>query len=542
MAYWGDLTECDEHESPLGQLIGYQFKVRMEFDICLLFVYLGALNSFFKHQRWAYVLDFSSSVYLLWATFTRQSYRRSSPVAQWGEDACVAATSDKSLIYDYLAVSIASWLASTFLECTSSARFVKLYATRYYKKFTRFSQLKWSSGRLVVLVTTVFCTVNSLLLTLILWGAVQRSLENVSQDNSVVVFQTIAAIMRLFRQFVEGLTFIAGIATRSFRWKNSNAERVFGQISFSSFILLLHSSVLTYSFCDQEGKVWSVKRLSIFIALCTDVIFRLIVCVWATYNSCCFTRITNFLKMSLSTLLYFSQSVAVNINCLLSSGMSLFLNMPYQVNNLELIFGIAKNVIVLTLTLLRVIPQQFLNLSHYLSRSVTCVVVNILLYCYLFLCISVYLFLNIVHSTFTILFGFLMIVKYTVVFVLTLVWQGHILHQQDGHQLIDMEIAIEFPLSREETVMDHVQDEMVFLPAPTKHQHIAHLDPHFQCPQLAAQHIHIRYPAILQSFNSSIEPNSDLPGHPPIYMDAESDIAVIVGDPLPLCRLEISPQ
>lgn len=540
------LTGCDDQESPLGQLIGYQFKVRMEFDVCLLFVYLGALRSFFKHQRWAYVLDVLSSLYLLWATFTRQSYRRNSPVALWGKDICIAATSDKSLIYDYLAVSIASWLASTFLECTSSARFVKLYTTRL-AKFTRFSQLKLSHSRLVVLVTTIFCTVNSLFLTLILWGAVQQSLENVSQDSSVVVFLTIAAIMRLVRQFMEGLTFIAGIATRDFKWKNSNAECVFGRISFSSFILLLHSSVLTYAFCDQETKVWSVKQLCIFVALCIDVIFRLIVCVWATYNSCCFIQATHFLKTS-NPLAYFSrQSVPVNINHWLGTGI---LTIVY---NLIFIVG---NVIITQRHVYYIIPCQFLNI---LSRSVTYVVVNILLYCYLILCFTIYLFLNIVHKSFTIIVGFLMIVKCVVVFVLTVVRQRHILHQQDDHQFIERDIAIEYPLpgdtdgpfqlDEQETVTDHIQDEMVFPSALVNHPHIAHPDPHFQCPLLLAQHVYIRYqcPSILKSL---LEPTSDLPGgstsdlpaDPPIYMDAVSDIAVIAGYPFPLCQLEISPR
>ena len=532
MAYISEIVPqagCNDQE------IGYQFTVRMEFYVCLLFVYLGALWSFFKHQRWAYVLDFLSSLYLLWATFTRQSYRRNSPVALWGKDICVAATSDQSLIYDYLAVSIASWLASTFLECTSSARFVKLYTTRL-TKFTRFSHLKLSHSRLVVLVTTIFCTVNSLFLTLILWGAVQQSVENVSQDSSVVVFQTIAAIMRLVRQFMEGLTFIAGIATRDFRWKNSNAEFVFGRVSFSSFILLLHSSVLTYAFC--ETKVWSIKQLCIFIALCIDVIFRLIICVWATYNSCCFIQATHFLKTSNPLATFSRQSVPVNINHWLGTGI---LTIAHHIYNLIFIVG---NVIVTQRHVYYIILWQFFNL---LSRSVTYVVV---LYCYLILHFTMYFFLNIVHKSFTII---VCVVKYVVVIVLTLVrqrhilWQRHILHQQDDQR----DIVIEYPLAgdtgepfeldEQETVTDHMQDEMVFPSALVNHEHIAHPDPHFQCSLLSAQHVYIRYqcPNILQSL---LEPTSDLPADPPVYMDDVSDIAVITGDPFPLCQLEISPQ
>ena len=136
------------------------------------------------------------------------------------------------------------------------------------------------------------CIVNSLYLTLILWGAVQKSFENVSEDESVLVFLTLAAIMRLIHQFMEGLTFIAGITTREFEWRNSKSKKLFGHIAFSSFVLLVHSSTLTYTFANQERKVWGLSQYTIFVQLWTDVIFRLFVCGWATFNSCCFAKAT----------------------------------------------------------------------------------------------------------------------------------------------------------------------------------------------------------------------------------------------------------
>jgi hypothetical protein len=133
---------------------------------------------------------------------------------------------------------------------------------------------------------------------------------------SVWAFMTVAALMKLTHQLMEGFTFIIGIAVRDFKWRNSNSDKLFGQIAFSSFILLVYSSVLTYTFTNQEAKVWSAERCVIFVAICTDLLFHLAVFTWASYNSCCFSRITEFLRKShavVMDLLLFQRRIVLNI-------------------------------------------------------------------------------------------------------------------------------------------------------------------------------------------------------------------------------------
>ena len=267
----------------------YRF-VRYEFDVALLIVYLGVLRLVSRHRVVAYLLDVVSSVYLLWATYTRQFYLHNTSVGQWAKDLCSAIVSDKELIYNYLAVSVVSWVASSFLEWNSVVHFKKLYSTRLWRC------LRWSGlsrSRWLVLTLALTCTANSLGLTLVVWGTVHHSFENVSQDHSILTFNTIAALMRLLRQFVEGLTFIAGIVTKDFRWRNSREEKLMGRIAFSSFMLLIHSSVLTYTFCNT--RVWSFDQLIVFSALLVDVGFQIVVCLWAAANSCCYATAKEYI-------------------------------------------------------------------------------------------------------------------------------------------------------------------------------------------------------------------------------------------------------
>ena len=290
MAFASTLVCHDGHITEFSN----KFEVKVEFDVCLCVVFFGVVRCVQRHKNVSYLLDFLSSSALLWATFFRQFYLHNTQVGQWASDACFAASSDRGLIYNYLAVTIVSWIASSYLEYTSVVRFTKFYSTRLHRFTTRFLELKLSRSRKFVLLMAIICTAVSLLLIVLTWGAVQRSFENVSRDTSVFVFLAIAAFTRLARQFMEGLTFIAGIATRDFKWRNSNAEDVLGRIAFSSFSLLIHTSILTYAFANQNAKVWGLKQYFTLIGLCIDMIFRFVVCVWATYNSCCYIKATNF--------------------------------------------------------------------------------------------------------------------------------------------------------------------------------------------------------------------------------------------------------
>ena len=275
------------------QLLGHRFKVGMEFDICLLFVFLGTLAALtsrrHRNRPAALLLEFASSFYLLYATYNRTFMIRHTEISQWIRDLC--ANGVPSLIYDYIFLSVVSWVSSSFLEYSSSLNLGKLYCVKFKELIARFSSIRWNYGRLFVLGATAVCTINSLVLTLVLWGKVQKSLGTLAQDVSVLVFLTIAAILRLIRQLMEGATLVAGIATRELKWRNPNSKILFGRLSVSSFVLLIHSSSLTYTFAYQERKVWGWSEYTLFFALCVDVVFRLFVCGWASLNSCCVAKV-----------------------------------------------------------------------------------------------------------------------------------------------------------------------------------------------------------------------------------------------------------
>ena len=249
-------------------------RVRVEFAVCALAVFLGALRICHNNKRLAHCLYYVFSAYLLWATFYRQYYLRYTPVADPVEN-------EMSLIENYLFVSVASWISSLFLECTSSARFLSLLKMIFSGEY----RVTWSRNMIAALAATTVCTVNSLYLTLKLQEAVELSLRYVSSDVSVFGFLYVANRMRCFRQSMEGLTFITGIATK---WQNRSSKMLFGRIALTSFVLLFHHSVLIYVFVTQTLHAWGVEHYFDLVALSVDVLFRLCVCLWATRNSCCF--------------------------------------------------------------------------------------------------------------------------------------------------------------------------------------------------------------------------------------------------------------
>ena len=55
------------------------------------------------------------------------------------------------------------------------------------------------------------------------------------------------------------MAYINEVGEVNCKWRKSNSDKLFGQIAFSSFILLVYSSVLTYAFTNQEAKVWSAE-------------------------------------------------------------------------------------------------------------------------------------------------------------------------------------------------------------------------------------------------------------------------------------------
>ena len=265
-----------------------------EFNVILLVVYLGILK-FIQHRKMVgYLLDFISSIFLLWATFTRQFYLRKTLVGQWATDICSVIQSDKELIYGYLAVSVVSWVSSSFIECNSIVYFMKLHFPRVRHFMRREVWLNMSWSRWAVLWFAFPCTINSLQLTLVLWSSVQHSFEYVSQDTSVLFFLTLAALLRLLRQFCEGLTFIVGIASSNFKLKNTKQEKLMGRIAFSSLTLLVHSGVLTNAFSVHPNPSWSKSSVITLSSLIIDMLFQFTVFCWAGINSSCFASMNEF--------------------------------------------------------------------------------------------------------------------------------------------------------------------------------------------------------------------------------------------------------
>ena len=230
-----------------GQLLWHTFQVRMEFDITLFFVFLGVLVALSSRKRrnslFAVVLEILSSFYLLYATYNRNFIIKHTDIAQWISSGCSEGAG--ALIYQYIIFSVVSWMASSLLEFSSSFHLAKLSYMKL-RKSIRFTNFQRSSSRFVVLGATTIFTFSSLVLTLVLWGLVHKSLGLLAQEVTVLAFLTIAAFLRLIRQLMEGVTLITGIATGEFKWRNPNSKILFGRIAFSSFMLLIHSSSLTH--------------------------------------------------------------------------------------------------------------------------------------------------------------------------------------------------------------------------------------------------------------------------------------------------------
>lgn len=286
-------TTCLDDVSSTDQLLGpATFKVRLEL-VRILFLFLGTLVALCSRKRRngliSVLLDVLSSFYLLYSSYNRTIIIKNTEIAHWVTNVCAEGAG--ALIYGYMFLSVVSWIASSVLEFSSSLHLVKLTVL----KSPKFSSISWSTDRVVTLMSAAVCTILSLGLTLVLWGFVQKSLGNLADDISVLVFLTIAAFLRLMRQLMEGVTLITGILTSDLKWQNPDSKLLFGRIAFSSFVLLIHSFCLTFTFASQEKTVWGNTQYAILMGLCIDVIFRLFTCSWATLNSCCVSRLADFL-------------------------------------------------------------------------------------------------------------------------------------------------------------------------------------------------------------------------------------------------------
>lgn len=250
--------------------------LRVEFDVLIPFVFLGALRICPRNRTLAYVLYAVASVYLLWATFTWHYYLHHTQVTD------KAVKTQRTVVKDFLFVTVALWMSALFLEFTSLVRFIK-----HWRVIFADGQIRWGFNMILPTVT-VLCTLNGLYLMLRLHEAVEKSLMSVSEDYYVFIVLSLVTLTKGLRQCTESLAFFYRIAQRGFIWRNENDSEVsmiFCRIAFSSLVLLIHDSVSTYDFSTQNKPVEPL----FLVALCINVIFRLIVCCWAISNSCCFT-------------------------------------------------------------------------------------------------------------------------------------------------------------------------------------------------------------------------------------------------------------
>ena len=499
-----------------GQL-DYTIFVKLE---CVLVLYLGVLRLMVNcRQKVAvYGLEILLTTYLLWATFTRQWYLQITQVEEWASGICMAILgypilSGKGLLFNYFVITVLSWISSSFLEYTSFTRFAKLYSTRL-NKFTpnilKVSLHDICRSRTIVLLMAVFCTINSLFLTLSLWGGVHRSFKSVSDDTWVLAIQSVAAYMRLARQFMESITFIAGIATREFKWRNSKAEKLLCRITFSSFMLLIHTSVLTYVFVSQKTKVWSPKQYVMLLALLTDIIFRVVVCVWATFNSCCYFK----LKDLSNTLL--------RISCCC---------------NLSSLHDALQNIIVSITTAL---PPHFLTVR------------NIARYCYSIL----NFFLIPIITVLTLIIAVFKLAHYIVVLVLNIfleAWRDYIFAWQNEQRQIEVEfedpgLELDEPIAAQQVWQEtqRTSEGIILFPSFTVQcQDTPHSNLHTQCPDLALAHIiRSRYSEI-QPFGPSLsgyELNPPLQFPSRVIESQRDSLPTDMDSPLHLCQLEVFPE
>lgn len=250
--------------------------LRVEFDVLIPFVFLGALRICPRNQMLAYVLYAVASVYLLWATFSWHYYLHHTQVTD------KTVRTQRTVVKDFLFVTVASWMSCLFLEFTSLVRFIK-----HWRVIFPDGQIRWGFN-MILPTLTVLCTLNGLYLMLRLHEAVEKSLVSVSEDYYVFILLSLVTVTKGLRQCMESMAFFYRIAQRGFIWRNENDSEVsmiFFRIAFSSLILLIHGSVSTYDFSTQNKPVEPL----FLVALCIHVMFRLIVCCWAICNSCCFS-------------------------------------------------------------------------------------------------------------------------------------------------------------------------------------------------------------------------------------------------------------
>lgn len=181
--------------------------------------------------------------------------------------------------------NILKWLAVfLLLELNSILLLSKNYSARLVK---RCEWAKLSCNRWFVLMFASICIINSLFLTLVIWGRVDdsvRQLFNKSELSghitSVLIRSLLnfTALTRLFRQLMEGFLFIVDKADRKSRWYNS--KRVCHGL-FPSITFFIQTFLITFTFIHQHNLNWFI----IVFALIMDICFRITLSSWILKNS-----------------------------------------------------------------------------------------------------------------------------------------------------------------------------------------------------------------------------------------------------------------
>ena len=179
---------------PLDFLIGDYF-VSPEFNIVFI-IALAILLLSTKKRYLGYLVDVFAAIYLLYGTYSRKEILRETG---WGSDASVAKSpADQRTVYDFLVLSLVSWVASVMLEYRSVEFLLKTGLKRYCVNDLR----KKDVGALLLSLVT---SANACYVMLSFSSDVHRSFENLTDDPWILFYFSLAALAKNLRVFFQGI-------------------------------------------------------------------------------------------------------------------------------------------------------------------------------------------------------------------------------------------------------------------------------------------------------------------------------------------------
>lgn len=218
-------------------------------------------------------LDFSPFAYVLPAYLLvifplQQLYFFGIPQEEW---------SDKLISNEKILKCLAVFL---LVELNSIVLLSKHYSARYVKQC---EWAKWICNKWFILMFTSICIINSLLLTLVIWGIVDDSVQQLFNNSELIgntsvlikSLLTFAFLTRLLRQLMEGVLFLVDSAGEKSRWYNS--KRMCHGL-FPSVTFLIQTFLVTFIYIHQH-------RFVVSCALVVDICFRITLSPWIFRNS-----------------------------------------------------------------------------------------------------------------------------------------------------------------------------------------------------------------------------------------------------------------